>query len=285
MRLSALASLIILFSLAALAACGGAPAPAATASPDAALATDNPGGTITALFQTAVIIAQFTPVPSSTFTPPPPTATPYPPGFTPTPPTPDATATASAGTLEALVQSDLSAPLTIAVPSGWFSNNFNLPLVLFDVIMPVPFTYYAGSMAGGTATIAVLWGFENITPVDLADEEIELFNLWSDGVRLLVTGLLEPGCTPGLDDQREFSVGGRPAVGSLFSVVDCPDSADIAGWFAVLDVDGLNFAFFVYYEPREGFDETVQAQFQSILDTVRFDLSLLPTVSPPTVTP
>lgn len=261
--------------------CGGsAPEP----TTEIAATPENPQGTITALFQTAVIVAQFSPVPTSTPTPVPPTATPFPPGFTPTLSTPQVTQTAFAGTLEAMVQSDLSAPISISLPEGWVTNNLNLPLVLFDQMKTVPFTYYAGPLADGQATIAVLWGFENLTPVDLeamaTDDQIDMFDLWSDGVRLLVTGLLEPGCNPGLDVEREFTVGGIPAVGSFFAAIECPETPDVSGWFAVLDIDDLNFAFFVYFEPRDRLTGDVLEEMQAIIDTVRFDLSLLPTTMP-----
>lgn len=263
-----------------LVGCGGN-APEPTPNITATATLENPNGTITALFETAVIVAQFTPVPTSTPTPVPPTATPFPPGFTPTLPTQDMTLTSSSVTLEAMIQSDLNAPITISLPQGWVTNNFNLPLLLGDMLSTVPFTYYAGPMADGQATIAVLWGFDNITPVDLSSEEdLEVINLWSDGVRLLVTGLLEPGCNPGLDVERDFMVGDREAVGSFFSAVECPESPDISGWFAVLEIEGLNFAFFVYFEPRDRFTGDILQQLQAIIDTVRFDLSLLPAVVP-----
>lgn len=261
--------------------CGGsAPEPATEVTPT----PEDPYGTVTALFHTAVIMAQFTPVPTSTPTPVPPTATPFPPGFTPTLSTPQITQTAFAGTLEALTHSDLTAPISITLPEGWVSNNFNLPLVWLDEVRTVPFTYYSGPLADGQATIAVLWGFDNITPVELpalaAPETIDMFDLWSDGVRLLVTGLLEPGCNPGLDVEREFTVGDRSAVGSYFAAIECPETPDISGWFAILEVDDLNFAFFVYFEPRDRLTGDILQQMQSIIDTVRFDLSQLPTKMP-----
>jgi hypothetical protein len=64
-------------------------------------------------------------------------------------------------------------------------------------------------------------------------------------------------------------IGGQEAVGTTYTAVDCVGSPDIAGFFAVLQVGGGNFAFFVGVEPAEAIDEGLP-RIQSMLDSVRF---------------
>jgi hypothetical protein len=78
-------------------------------------------------------------------------------------------------------------------------------------------------------------------------------------------------CEIGLGgEQRDYQVGGRAAVGTIYSAVNCEGSPDIAGFFAVLDVNEGNFGFFVGVEPVTATNMGLP-QMQTILDSVVFD--------------
>lgn len=224
-----------------------------------------------------VIVVTATPeptlVPSSTFTPQPiPSAT-----FTPiTPFTPTPDVVAEAPTLRALLESEVVAPLRVSVPAGWVSNSFILPVQDLGADTNLPFSYYSGPVTGGVGTIVVLWGFPNIFPRSLAEASTEIESLlWADGLRLLYFAVLDIECNIGRDDERMFSVGGQPAVGSYFAAVACPGVQDVRGWFAVLRHEGVNFAFYTYVEPMDALNGPALGELQAILDTVQLDLTLL----------
>ncbi len=221
-----------------------------------------------------------TPVPTSTSTPEP-TATLT---FTPQPTLPPQTPSPGVTRipLEPLIRTDLSAPLTIDLPETW--------TVLFEDALPMqegagigmlPFSVYTGPVQGGTGFISVIWAFPNITscvpeiiPGMVGSEPV--VNLRSDGLRLLYLAMVEPGCRLGTDD-RTFMVGDREAEGGYFAAEDCPELPDVRGWFAALQVENINFAFYVYAEPIQAMDDpAVRAALQAIMDTIRFDMSLLP---------
>ena len=229
-----------------LTACGAAAAPTATVTP--------------------------TPVPSSTATP------------LPTE-TPTATATAAPDITEEATLPVTFVPLTaageappfdITLPDGW-QYGYNI-LAIPDVdaeLRPVQLTIYRGPVAGGTGTIVVLWGFPNIiasSPLILPGTPTPAPDLWSDGLRLFRTAIVDRGCNAGTDLQRSYTVGGRTGAGTKFAIVDCPESPDTRGWFVGVQEDGLNFVFYVYAEPIDAMD-TAEADLQAILDSIEFHVS------------
>jgi hypothetical protein len=133
----------------------------------------------------------------------------------------------------------------------------------------VPFAFYQGPVTNGTGTIVVLWGFDSVVNPFAA----EGINPWLDGLRLLRVVILDNTCTIGTAPQRDYTVGGYTAVGSQFSAVDCPqDQPDTRGWFAALQVDDINFAFYMYMDPLQPAGTQAELDLQEILDSVEFDI-------------
>lgn len=146
-----------------------------------------------------------------------------------------------------------------------------------DEMSVVPFGYYSGPVAGGTGVITVLYGFGSIVP-EFGDRSP---NVFADALRLLLFAVIEPTCEYSFEEERTFSVGGRTARGTVYAANQCPDNLpSIQGWFAALNVEGLNFAFYAYTEPIEAMTSATRAELQAVLDSVEIDLSLLPTAAP-----
>jgi hypothetical protein len=160
----------------------------------------------------------------------------------------------------------IAPPFTLSLPPDWetFSTNF----LVEDVtgLIALPLTVYRGPVTGGTGYIAVLWAFPNMTPLSTDPNQVDLY---ADGLRLLRLAVLEQGCNVGTDVQRQYTVGGLPAVGTLFSAVTCPEYPDTRGWFAGLQVHRLNFLFYMYTDPITAMD-TSRSGMQAILDSVSF---------------
>ncbi len=238
-RLSSLTALCLLAVL--LAGCASAPAPTATPT--------------------------LTPWPTDTATPwptlvPSPTAIPRTPlpTLTPTsaaaPPTPYATLVS--------VAEATPPPFDITLPEGWQTGTGVLPVRSGPVMGSVPVAVYSGPIPEHpeiTGWIVVLWGFPSISASPAPDP-------WADGVRFLRGALLDPSCNVGLDLARHFSVGGRDdAVGTYFQAVGCSGEPDTAGWFAGLQVQGGNYAFYIYTEPLSGLNPAMPV-LQAILDSI-----------------
>jgi hypothetical protein len=234
--------------------------------------------------------ATLTLVPTFTATDPPtaiPTATPT---VIPSPETADA---AGQETIVPLITTDITAPITLELPTGWqtLTDSSSLPLPEESGFSMVPFAAYRGPVTGGTGYITLFWGFSNVVPAIPVEGGGVSINLWADGLRLLLFALLEPDCNVGRDPEPTvYRVGDGDAIGSGFWAVDCGDSSldddilpspDVQGWFAGFQEDGLNFMFYAYVEPREAI-VSAQAELQAILDTVRVDTS---TLDPFKVTP
>ena len=82
-----------------------------------------------------------------------------------------------------------------------------------------------------------------------------------------------PVATVGTAPQRDYVVGGLPAIGTSFSAVDCPfEQPDTRGWFASLNVDSLNFAFYAYVDPIQPAQSSALSDIQMILDSIVFDV-------------
>ena len=261
--------LLIVASMLLLAACEATvPAPQASLSPDT---PRPPAGTP----PTSVSPTE-TRVPTNT-----PRA--IPPSVTPIPPTVSAEpeATRIVVTISPLLQTDIVPPVRLNLPSGWnlVSDAKMLPAAA-DEMSVVPFGYYSGPVPGGTGVVTILFGFNSIVP-EFGDRTL---NVYADALRMLLFAVIEPTCEYSFEEERTFSVGGRTARGTVYSANQCPDNLpSIHGWFAALNVDGLNFAFYAYTEPIEAMTSATRSELQAILDSVEFDFSLLPTAAPEAV--
>lgn len=250
-----------------IAACGAEPSP--TAMP-----TQAPVQAVT-LVPTATDTAQPTVTPTQL------TATPT---ITPTL-DPNLTLTPPLVTIEPVFGTNMEAPVNITLPEGWevITTNSALPLPEGETFTLLPFAAYRGPVAGGTGTITLIWGFQNVVSGFPIQGTPAAVDLWSDGLRLLLFALLEPDCSVGRDPRQDYPVGAYAAVGGAFWAVDCgesladddiPPSPDIQGWFAGFKEQGINFMFYAYVEPREAI--TVAApELQAILDTIVIDFTKL----------
>jgi len=237
--------------------------------------------TSTASVNFALTQRAVTPVPTSS-----PTAVPTlapsiePPTLTPISP-PIATDSRIPVTLNPAIVTDLEAPIRIEIPDGWKSASDALLIPGAEGMSAVPFSLYQGSVTGGTGTIVLLWAFESVVPVSPTGSLLSGVNLFSDGLRLLLFTIIEAECEFVYDEARTFTVGGLQGEGTYFVADDCPDDLpSIRGWFWAANIEGLNFAFYAYTEPKEALEGSALEELQAILDTVEFDLSLLPTPAP-----
>ncbi|NJL93522.1 MAG: hypothetical protein HC915_07205 [Anaerolineae bacterium] len=64
------------------------------------------------------------------------------------------------------------------------------------------------------------------------------------------------------------------AVGTIYSASPCQDQRDFAGFFAALQVEGGNFAFFVSVEPLQPASLLSEGlrEIQTMLDTIVFEI-------------
>lgn len=282
----ALSTVVLIVSLAA---CSGAASPTATPPPspvpsltatgdDAVQAAVN--GTLTALAPTTQALSTLdTPAPERTFVP----------DFTLTP-----TEAPLVITLPPTTGDKVPPPIEINLPQGWRAGYD--AQVLADVepnkFRIVPVAVYSGPITGGTGSIVIYWGFPNlVTPTTdvMAQAAMGVTlaatvepDLWSDGVRLLRSAVIEPNCNIGVDIRRSYRIGLRNAEGTQWSAVGCKSGLpDTRGWFAGLNEQGVNFVFYVYSDPITAMDSS-SAELQAILDTVRFHVESM-TLTPPAV--
>jgi hypothetical protein len=157
-----------------------------------------------------------------------------------------------------------------------------------DALRAVPVAVYSGSVTGGIGYIVLFWNF----PLLLTADPFETVTLdeimWTKGLQIFRLAVVDQGCNPGTDLKMDFTVGEKPAVGTQFSIVNCPESKDARGWFAALQELGMNFAFYAFVEPTADINspEALQQvplawqELQQILDTVQFHVEDLLTVTP-----
>lgn len=157
-------------------------------------------------------------------------------------------------------------PLTLELPPGWQAAHILLPFRTPVTVREVPMSLYEGTLPGGASGhLYLFWGFPNVTT---PSGEV---NLWTDALQILRGSLVDQSCNLGIDlEQKTYRVGGHEAVGTLFSAVDCEGEPDTAGYFAALQVDGGNYAFFFAVEPPGAFADQFPA-LQAVLDSVRFE--------------
>ncbi|MCU0514709.1 MAG: hypothetical protein MUE40_19315 [Anaerolineae bacterium] len=164
-------------------------------------------------------------------------------------------------------------PLTLALPAGWRSLYDTALVPQLGELDYIPVAVYSGPVTGGSGTLALLWNFRSITSGNPFDPAYGEINLWSDGLRLLRSLVVEIGCNVGTAPQRnDFVVGGLPAVGTIWSAVDCPALGDTRGWFAGVQVQNINFIFYAFTDPISAMDGPAPQEMQAILDSVTFRL-------------
>ncbi|MCS6836724.1 MAG: hypothetical protein NZ750_12000 [Anaerolineae bacterium] len=212
------------------------------------------------------------PAPSPTTAP---TETPYrrptlPPTFTPPPgsPSPIAQITETTIFVSPLLGSAPPPPLALTLPEGW---RFGYDTIVFQdlgTFTDVPLALYEGPVTGGQGVIVLLWNFPSFVPFSASNPARP--NLWLDGLRLLRLLVFDASCNLGTAPQRAYSIGGREAVGTTFSAVDCDDAPNTRGWFAGLQVDGINYLFYVYVDPIEAMDGQAAFDLQAVLDSVEW---------------
>jgi hypothetical protein len=245
-----------LFIMVLLAGCVAAPAPTATPFPS----------------ETPTWVASVTPTvqPTATFT--------VEPAVEITPTAAESPTPVLMVTINPFVELEMPPPLRIDLPEGWRYGQGAIPLPEgADGFGMIPVAIYTGQVTGGEGYITLLWGFRNIAHGAVLPGQRPTIDVWSDGVRLLYLAVMEPECSIGRDEPQNFKIGGLDARGSYFVVRGCPEYPDTRGWFAALTENGINFAFYVYTEPLEAMDGAAQQQLQAILNSVEFDMSLLPT--------
>lgn len=191
-------------------------------------------------------------------------------------PTPDPEATPDVDDVVFVIEPSqddaIDPPISITLPEGWIAQNGTVLIQDIIGLRLLPFTAYIGEINGGVGFIILLWGFESIGIAnDLLSDEDDLVNSFLDGLRLLRLAVVEPQCNVGTDVQRDYRIGDKTALGTGFAAVNCPETADTRGWFAGLNVDGFNFAFYIFAEPIGAMDGA-ENDLQAILDTVEFHI-------------
>lgn len=159
--------------------------------------------------------------------------------------------------------------LDIALPANWEALHLLVPLessIFLDT--DIVLSLYEGPIdAETTGRIQVLWRFPDLYPVGQES------TLWPNAV-LYLRNLLYTDCTIGIytDQRQEYSIGGRPAIGTTFSAINCLNgSPDVAGWFGALEVEGENYVFYMTVEPASQID-TARAVLQSVVRSINFVL-------------
>lgn len=172
-------------------------------------------------------------------------------------------------------------PIDITLAEGWaLTANDTLLVPDIDAVRTVPFVMYEGPLGEAhTGTIALLWGFPNITVGDLMAAQMGLStptpDLWMDGLRLLRLAVIEDGCNIGTDTRRDYAIAGGSGAGTEWAAVNCPELADTRGWFVGTQQFGLNYLFYAYVEPIDprGVTESeglAREQLQTMLNSVEF---------------
>lgn len=213
------------------------------------------------------------------------------PGPTPTSPllaitnTPNLTPQAT----QPLVQQGGPPPLEIPLPRGWVAGYAIVPARVALEAYPMNVAIYRGPVSGGVGNIVVLWGFPGIAPLKVQAtanltatpgglDEFTRQMLWTDGLRLLQGTVLDITCNVGTAGQQDFSIGGRPAVGTFFNVSQCQGEPDTAGWFAGVRQYDRSFLFYAFIEPIEAYNDA-RREVQAVLDGVTFTPPATPTAT------
>jgi hypothetical protein len=194
-------------------------------------------------------------------------------------------------------------PFGINLPRGWQYAYQYVPIrTAYDAVM-MGVAVYQGPVTNGVGTIIALWGFPSIAPpATLSAETIITATtpaqtatpgsegvlddfarsmLWTDGLRLLQGTVVDITCNVGTSGESDFTVGGRPAVGTYFNITGCQGEPDTAGWFAGVTSEGGNLLFYAYVEPIEAYNDA-RGDLQTVLDSVRYAIvsTATPTLAP-----
>lgn len=172
-------------------------------------------------------------------------------------------------TPEPQIERGVPPPFRITLPPGWGEAHVFVPISSEYLQGTLPVSLYQGPLEGDTfGFIWVVWSFPTL--VDLGNGELSLY---ADGLQLLRGVIFDSAaCTISLgSERRQQKVGEYDGVGTIYSVTDCPDSNDTAGFFVVLSVEGENFAFFTGVEPLTATDSGLP-QIQAILDSIQFEI-------------
>jgi len=217
---------------------------------------------------------------------------------TPTPqPDPEATEEPLELIIEPAEGQEIPPPIEIDLPDAWQRGNGTALVQDVLGLQLVPFTVYTGPVSDGTGFIVVLWGFESTGMGDINFDEQTNAPVYEadvrpylDALRLLRFAVIGTDCVPGIEPERDFSIGGETVRGANFSAYQCDETFDTRGWFLGTRQDGLNFAFYMYTEPIDAMTGDAPFELQTILDTIDFQVQefreSLPTVTPtPPVSP
>lgn len=175
----------------------------------------------------------------------------------------------ASATPEPQIERGVPPPFRITLPPGWGEAHVFVPISSEYLQGTLPVSLYQGQLEGDTfGFIWVVWSFPTL--VDLGSGELSLY---ADGLQLLRGVVFDSAaCTISLgSERRQQKVGEYDGVGTIYSVTDCPDSNDTAGFFVVLSVEGENFAFFTGVEPLTATDSGLP-QIQAILDSIQFEI-------------
>lgn len=187
--------------------------------------------------------------------------------------------------LDPLLGIGIVPPLEITLPEGWqlaLRDTFTYQDIIPDSdgrLETLPIDVYYGPVSNeGDGWIVMLWGYDSIIPFqsDLTEAEYYERAAWLNGLRMLQFVVFDSRCNIGTAPQREYTIGNLPAIGTTFSAVDCPDGQpDTRGWFAAMNIDNLNFAFFAYADPIQPAGSIVEFELQAIIDSVVFDVEAI----------
>jgi hypothetical protein len=187
--------------------------------------------------------------------------------------------TATPVIVEPLMGLSIEPPMEMSIPDDWERVLLDT-YIYYDIMTDsdgqletVPIAVYKGPVTGGEGWIVVLWGFDSIVTIDTTVEQYADRAAWLDGLRMLQFVVFDVRCNIGTAPLGEYVVGEYSALGTTFTAADCPFGIpDTRGWFVSLDVQGLSFAFYVYMDPILSANSQAEADLQSILDTVEFNV-------------
>ncbi|MGB7341582.1 MAG: hypothetical protein WBC91_21985 [Phototrophicaceae bacterium] len=183
--------------------------------------------------------------------------------------------------LDPLLGISITPPLDITLPEGWqlaLRDTYTYRDLVLDAdggLETLPIDVYVGPVTNGTGWIVMLWGYDTILPImeNITEAEYHERVAWLSGLRMLQSVVFDYRCTFGTAPQRDYTIGDLPAIGTTFSAIDCPfEQPDTRGWFAGMNIDNLNFSFFVYADPIQPAGSIVEFELQAIIDTIVFNV-------------
>lgn len=173
-------------------------------------------------------------------------------------------------------------PIEIELPEEWLFGYFaHVYEELDGTIATIPYAIYQGPVLGmlnngieteAQGTIVILWGYDTVVNEFTVNQTG--INPMLDGQRMLRLVMFDNRCVIGMAPQKQYNLGEQLAVGTQFSVVDCPnDEPDTRGWFASTNVDTVNFSVYAFADPIQPVNSPFEFELQSILDTIEFTVA------------